>query len=347
MKVSDLKKLIEVPAFNAVKSNNLIIYYEFLNFVAISEDNYKIQSYNGTSIAEVSDISGTYKSFIGCILSSDLTKFLGTLSDDDEILFEQDTNNNIIIRYGKKNKFILKSIKNSEFPAIDLDNLCNSEFKTIQITDKLMSNLTTAIKYCSKTFPHLNGIFFNRGAMYSTDRSAIYKSINIVDDTINCFIPIECIKFMIKFKDYFTEIKIYEKGFLLSGGALKYWHPSSDVTMPNFSNIFNDKELIPIFISIDSEVQSIFDRVDKFSEYILFDITKDNLQLSCDNISEFINIENSSEDAINFKLNSRYIKDASQICNSIKLYKNKEEDIKLIKCDNTNDSFEIIIAVIV
>lgn len=347
MKVSDLKKLIEVPAFNAVKSNGVATYSEFLNFVSITDDNYKIQSYNGTSVVETSDISDTYKSFIGCILSSDLTKFLNTLSDDDDILFEQDNNNNIIIKYGKKNKFILRSINTSQFPNIDLKGLCVGEYKEIQITNKLIDNITTAIKYCNKNVGHLNGIFFDKGAMYSTDRSAIYKNINVVDDTISSFMPADLIKFMLKFKDYFTKIEIYERGFLLSGGALKYWYPSSDVTTPNFSNIFNDKELMPVFINIDSDVQHIFDRIDKFSEYVMFDITDGNLQLSCNNIKEFINIESNYKDDINFKINSKYIKDASQICNSIKLYKNIEEDVKLIKCDNTNDSFEIIIAVIV
>ena len=347
MKVSDLKRIIEVPVFNAVK-NNISKYTEFIN-IKDDGDRFIVQSYNGISAIETS-LSKDYDLFTGCVLASDLYKFLNTLKDDDDVRFET-LEDRIVIRYGKKGKFIAKSIPAREFPVIDIMGLCVKGDKSITLTDEFVNTLVTASTYCNRAVGHLNGIFINKGSIYSTDRSVLYKNFLNLDNEIVTYMPIELVKFIIKFKNYIDLIRFFDKGFFVAGKSLHYWYPVNEYTMPNFSdvlNVLNKSIFTPIFIDVTDELKSIFNRISEFSEFVKFSITGKIIEVSCDNISETIDTNWDVSDEVIFKVGSTYLKNVAKTsCNSIKLYKESAGSVKFIKCDDLNNIFEILIATIV
>lgn len=344
MKVSDLKKIIEVPVSN-VSKNGINKYCEFIN-IKKTDDNFVIQSYNGTSAVETF-VSKDFDLFTGCVLALDLSKFLNTLNNDDNVTFEE-INNIIVIKYGKKGKFNLKTIPDREFPTVSIKGLCtiNTDLSLIKINDELVGTLSTALNYCSKSMSYLYGVFIVNGNIYSTDRSVLYKSINNLGD-INTFLPIELVKFIIKFKDYINDISLFERGFLVKGKSLNYWHPNIECTVLNFNKILDKVSFKDPFIDMNDNIIKAINRVTEFSEFVKFIISDKSLTIGCDNMSEVIDTEYNVSDDIVFRISSSYLKNVIKVCNSVKLYQESSGDIKFIKCDDLNGKFEIIVATIV
>lgn len=342
MKVSDLKKIIEVPVTN-VSKNGINKCYEFINIKKV-DDSFVIQAYNGISAVETF-VSKDFDLFTGCVLASDLSKFLNTLSDDDNIVFEE-VNNVIVIKYGKKGKFNLKTIPDREFPSMDIMGLCTDKKSKIIITDELVNTLSTALNYCSKSMSYLYGEFIVNGNIYSTDRSVLYKNLNNLGD-INTFLPIDLVKFIIKFRNYIDSISIFERGFLVKGKSLNYWHPTVECTILNFNKILDKVSLKDPFIDMNEDIIKAISRVSEFSEFVKFNISDKSITISCDNMSEVIDTEYNVPDDIIFKISSSYLKNVIKVCNSAKLYQESSGSIKFIKCDDLDGKFEIIVATIV
>jgi len=334
MKANELKKLLE-PPFSIGKSFSPITEYLFVKA--------KIKSTDLESFIEV--IPKEEMPFQGCVLKEPLSKFLNSIDKNTELNFE--VNNNVLmILYGKKNRFSIPMEDLNSFPESPVIKYTESSFvNNLHITNEVVEEFERAIKFSSDTDSMFNGLYLNGNKVYSSNREIVYSGVLKVETNYSVFIPKSLIKYILKFKDFFNTIEIYEQGFKVIGDSTTLFFPNvGEQKMPNFEKIFsNYKDLL--IIKTTDELKNCVNRVKQFDEVVDISIKGNTISLSTNNISETVEFENSVDEEYSFKFNINYLKMILDMCDYIDIVTKQDSIPNAI--GGSTDKYKIVSAIVI
>ncbi len=327
MKASGLKKILEV---STILGKSFMPITEFTYF-----DEKVVKMTNGEAYIEIG--LEEKSPFSGCVLSTQLYKFLDSLKKDVDLDFV--VNSNILtINYGKKNKFSVPMEAPDSFPQSPAVKYSNIDlFCSINLTSDTLKLLETANQYSSKNEAKFNGIYLKNNKIYSSNREILYVNNFDIEKTVDIFIPSAVIKLLTKFKNRFSLLEIFPYGFKASGNNMVlYFASSEDVECPNFENIFT-YHIKLVSLQITDELKESIQRISLFDEIVNIKINNNFMNIFTNNINEEIPIDNVLEDEYQFKFNMNYL---NKLLNNnilyIMTYKGKNNTISAIYSETDN-----------
>lgn len=338
MKASDLKKILEVP-FSIGKSFSPITEYIYVNKNVIKSTD--LESYLEVSLNE--DMP-----FQGCVLKEPLQKFLNSIDKNTELNFE--VNNNVLmVLYGKKNKFSIPMEDLNNFPESPVVKYTENSFvQSLYITQEVVEEFERAIKFASDTDSSFNGLFLNGDKVYSSNREIIYSGKLEIEDSYSTFIPKNLIKYILKFKDFFNTIEIFEQGFKVKGDLMTLFSPNlGEHKIPDFEEVLNNYKTLSITkTQITEELKNCVTRIKQFDEVVNIFIKEKTINIFTNNINEVIEFENYISKEYSFKFNTNYLKMILDMCDYCNILTKGDLTQPQAFGGNT-DKYKIISAVIV
>ncbi len=297
MKASELKKILEV---STILGKGFAPITEFAYI-----DGRLAKMTNGEAYIEIE--LEEKSPFSGCVLTTQLYKFLNSLKKDIDLDFV--VNSNILtINYGKKNKFSvpMETIENfPQTPAVkysNIDLLCS-----VNLTLDTLKLLEVANQFASKNDPKFNGIYLKKNKIYSSNREIIYMNDFDLETDSSIFISSNFIKLLSKFKNTFSLLEIFPYGFKASGNNMALYFASyEDVECPNFEDIFIKHKKLES-LQITEELKESIQRISLFDEIVNIKISNKSINIFTNNINEVINIDIDLENEYQFKFNMNYL----------------------------------------